>query len=185
MSFSAVLLCGGESSRMGRDKADVEWNGQALWQLQLGKLRALRPEKILISARTDKHWRPADATLILDELEMRGPMSGVAAALRVCESEHLLVLAIDLPLITSQYLDSMLCRASRGTGIVPTIGGRFEPVAAVYARESAGAFETGATSLQTVIYDLVCRGEMRALDVQPHERAFFRNVNQPADLLAS
>jgi molybdopterin-guanine dinucleotide biosynthesis protein A len=185
MNFSAVLLCGGDSRRMGHDKALVEWNGTPLHQLQIAKLRALRPEQIFVSARADKSWRPRDVALVLDELETRGPVSGIAAALRACEGDHLLVLAIDLPLITSEYLHAMLRRTSLGRGIVPTIDGRFEPVAAVYPRESLAAFGSDGGSLQAVIRELIRRGEMHAFEVEADERDLFRNINQPADLIAS
>src|SRR4051794_12428711 len=63
VSFSAVLLCGGESRRMGRDKATVAWNGAPLWQSQLATLRALQPATIFLSAREEKPWRPPDVKL--------------------------------------------------------------------------------------------------------------------------
>lgn len=185
MTFSAVLLCGGESRRMGQDKALVEWNGTPLHQLQLAKLRALQPQEIFISARHDQPWRPRDVALVCDQAGTCGPISGIAATLRGCESDHLLVLAIDLPLITCDFLEAMIARAQGGIGIVPTIDGQFEPVAAVYPRESFDAFASGATSLQHVMNKLVRREQMRSFEVPPHERKLFRNVNQPADLIAS
>jgi molybdopterin-guanine dinucleotide biosynthesis protein A len=186
MSFSAVLLCGGESQRMGRDKSLVEWNGTPLWQLQLEKLRALLPREIFLSARNDKPWRPRDVTLVLDaEPASCGPRGGIAAALRICQSDHLLVLAIDLPLIHVGYLKSMLQRIARGVGVVPVSDGRFEPVAAIYPRGVVDAFSRHAESLQTLLRELIDRGCMTAVGVQPRDRELFRNVNEPADLIAS
>lgn len=184
MTFSAVLLCGGESRRMGRDKALVEWDGAPLWQIQLMKLRALPLDRILLSARNDKPWRPADVAIVLDESDARGPLSGILAAFSACESDHLLVLAIDLPLMTVAYLQSLMQRARRGVGVVPMIDERFEPVAAIYPRGIADAF-LQHDSLQSVLHDLVDRGEMIVDDVQPADRELFRNVNEPADLIAS
>ena len=53
MTFSAVLLAGGESRRMGTDKATFLFRGKPLWQAQLETLRKLRPAEIFLSARTD------------------------------------------------------------------------------------------------------------------------------------
>src|SRR4029077_13783233 len=58
MTFSAVLLAGGESRRMGTDKATFLFRGKPLWQVQLETLRKLRPAEIFLSARTDPSWRP-------------------------------------------------------------------------------------------------------------------------------
>lgn len=185
MSFSAVLLCGGESRRMGRDKSLVEWKGTALWKLQLEKLRALSPDQIFVSAREDRPWRPAEVPIVLDESAARGPRSGIAAALRACQSDHLLVLAIDLPLMSVAYLRSLVQRAQRGVGIVPNNEKRFEPVAAIYPREIAAAFDDERESLQSLLRGLTDRGEMIPIEVQPSDRELFRNVNAPADLIAS
>ena len=54
MSFAAVLLCGGQSTRMGRDKAFIDWQGRPLWQVQLDKLQQLGPERLLISCRAEQ-----------------------------------------------------------------------------------------------------------------------------------
>ncbi|MFL6543508.1 MAG: molybdenum cofactor guanylyltransferase [Chthoniobacterales bacterium] len=185
MNFSAVLLCGGQSRRMRRDKALVEWNDVALWQTQLATLRGLQPKTTFLSAREDKPWRPPDVKLVLDGADPRGPISGITAVLRACETTHLVVLAIDLPLMTSAYLRRMIGHASPACGIVPRIADRFEPACAIYPRQCVEAFDRGAASLQVLIAELIARGYIEALDVQPDERDLFKNVNEPSDLAAS
>jgi molybdopterin-guanine dinucleotide biosynthesis protein A len=182
VNFSAVLLCGGESRRMGRDKATMQWNGKPLWQVQLEKLRALEPAAILLSARNDKAWRPPDVQLVEDPSPSRGPTTGIAAALRACSTSHLLVLAIDLPLMPAAYLKNIIAAASSGCGVVPRLGDRFEPVAAIYPRESADVFETGVSSLQVVVAELISRRHAEPLDVASSDYELFTNVNEPADL---
>ena len=57
MKISAVLLAGGESRRMGKDKATLSFQGKPLWQIQLELLRQLMPQEIFVSARSDvKQW---------------------------------------------------------------------------------------------------------------------------------
>ena len=185
MNFSAVLLSGGESRRMGRDKATIAWSGGPLWQSQLATLRALQPTTIFLSAREEKPWRPVDVKLVIDADESRGPMAGIAATLRACETTHLVVLAIDLPLMTSAYLREMLARTAPGRGVVPRIGDRFESVCAIYPRESLSAFERGAASLQVLVAKLISNGYMEPREVSPSDYELFKNVNEPADLAAS
>src|SRR5207237_5408468 len=97
MAITAVLLAGGESLRMGRDKATLVWHGRPLWEWQIEKLRKLCPGKIVVSAKSDLPWRPADVDPVLDVTPSRGPLSGLAAALACTETEYLLALAVDMP----------------------------------------------------------------------------------------
>src|SRR5438094_7110110 len=72
MKISAVLLAGGESRRMGRDKASIALDGKLLWQNQLELLRTLNPTEIFISARSDPEWRPHDVMFVADIPPSRG-----------------------------------------------------------------------------------------------------------------
>ena len=78
----------------------------------------------------------------------------------------------------------MLATVSSGRGIVPRLGDRFEPVVAIYPRESVDVFENGAASLQLAVADLVSRGFLEPLDVAPSDYELFKNVNEPVDLPA-
>jgi len=127
-----VLLVGGESRRMGTDKATFLFHGKPLWQVQLETLRKLRPAEIFLSARTDPSWRPNDVQFVADIPPSRGPLSGVAASLTKIHTAHLLALAIDMPsFMTENYLRSMCDAIERGRGVIAKIGNRAEPLAAV------------------------------------------------------
>jgi molybdopterin-guanine dinucleotide biosynthesis protein A len=110
MNISAVLLAGGESRRMGQDKATLVFRGKPLWEIQLDLLRKLRPTEIFLSAQSDPVWRPADVHFVPDHRPSRGPLSGLAATLSRIGTDHLLALAIDMPLMKEDFLRS-LCHA--------------------------------------------------------------------------
>ena len=81
LSLSAVLLAGGESRRMGTDKATFVFRGKPLWQVQLETLQKLRPKEIFVSARIDPPWRREDVLFVADLPPSRGPLSGLAASM--------------------------------------------------------------------------------------------------------
>ena len=81
MKISAVLLAGGESHRMGKDKATIVFREKPLWQIQLDLLRKLELAEIFISARTDPPWRPSGMQFVSDDPPSRGPLSGLTGAL--------------------------------------------------------------------------------------------------------
>jgi len=189
MTFSAVLLAGGESRRMGTDKATFLFRGKPLWEVQLETLRRLRPGEIFVSARTDPLWRPAEVQFITDIPPSRGPLSGIAASLEKIHTAHLLALAIDMPFMNENYLRSMCEAIEPGRGVVAQIDNRAEPLAAVYPREADIDFRTALAgtdfSLQKLIRHLATSGKLLEISVTDQERPLFRNMNVMSDVDAT
>jgi len=186
MTFSGVLLAGGESRRMGRDKATILFDGCPLWERQIDVLRALQLEKIFVSARAKPPWLPDGSELLLDEPPSRGPLSGLTRALGSMQTTHLVVLAIDMPFMTIDQM-RLLCRlAMPHFGVVPVIDGRAEPLTALYPREAATDFAAALAgtdfSLQPLVSTLVHAEKIRLINVSEEARVFYRNVNEPTDL---
>jgi molybdenum cofactor guanylyltransferase len=186
MNISAVLLAGGESRRMGKDKATLLYRGKPLWQIQLELLRKLEPTEIFVSARADPVWRPADVQFVADDPPSRGPLSGLAAALAQMHSNHLLALAIDMPFMTEKYLKFLCSQIEPGGGVIAKIDNRFEPLAAIYPKETSADFRSALLgqdfSLQALTSRLVKAGKVREMPVTEEERELFFNINEPADL---
>lgn len=103
MNFSTILLAGGQSSRMGTDKARLTLLEQPLWQHQYQLARQLGCSDILIS-------HPQLGTP--DRMPGYGPLSGLDTLLPLCRENRVLVLAIDMPVLGSHCLHTLL-RAGR------------------------------------------------------------------------
>jgi molybdopterin-guanine dinucleotide biosynthesis protein A len=101
-------------------------------------------------------------------------------------TRHLLVLAIDMPWMSNKYLEFLCAQVEPGRGVLPKIGDRAEPLAAIYPQEAA--IETGKAlsgtdfSLQSLTCDLVAVGKLRAIPVTRQEEKFFRNLNDLSNL---
>jgi molybdopterin-guanine dinucleotide biosynthesis protein A len=186
MTLSAVLLAGGESRRMGVDKATIIFRGAPLWERQLGILQELQPEKTFVSARENPPWRPAETELLLDEAPSRGPLSGLKRALEVMETSHLIALAVDMPFMTSEQMRRLRGLAASGCGVVPMIGERAEPLAAIYPREAAPDFAAALAgrdfSLQGLVRKLAAAGKIQIVSVPKEDEHLYRNVNEPDDI---
>jgi molybdopterin-guanine dinucleotide biosynthesis protein A len=149
-------------------------------------LRHLGAKKILVSARAERLWRPADTELVLDRPPSRGPISGLTAALARTRTSHLVALGVDMPFITVAQLQDLCHRANAGCGVVPTIGGRAEPLAAVYPVEAYADFTAALTgndwSLQPLVRCLADEGKVQLVNVAEAEAGFYRSLNEPQDL---
>lgn len=187
VKVTGVLLVGGLSRRMGQDKATLVVDDQPLWARQLSVLRRLNLEAIFISARVTPVWAPADTQLLLDVPPSRGPLSGIALALHVMTSSHLLVIAVDLPQLTFEYLRKLIALCKNAKGVVPSIEGRVEPLTAVYPKEAAGValncLAGKDVSMQSFVRQLTRHDMIMEYQVAPEERIEHRNLNTREELV--
>jgi len=186
-AFSAVLLAGGKSTRMGRDKAAVVFEDRPLWERQLATLAALQPRELFISGRPDGPYIDCGTELIADLHPGCGPLSGLEAACWRMQTPLLCLLAIDLPWMTPAFLERLVKMAIQdGRGIVPRNGDYFEPLAAIYPRAILSLvgehLRHGDHSMQRLIQRAVDLDLMIVYPLLEDERPLFRNVNAPADL---
>ena len=159
-----------------------------LWTRQLDVLRETQPAALWVSARACPDWSPPEVKVLLDEPPSRGPLSGLAAALRSMQTSHLLVLAIDLPEMTSAHLLKLWEMARPRCGVVPTNDGFFEPLCAIYPSEAAPAARTALAgedfSLQSFARFLERDQRLCPYSLAGMEKRLYRNLNSPGDLPA-
>lgn len=190
MNFSAALLAGGRSSRMGRDKAFVDWQGRPLWRVQLEKLLALQPAQLFLAAREEQNFAaelsmarldPA-VTLVNDPPgEDCGPIGAVERCLQRA-TDSLLVLAVDMPLMTADFLrESLLSQTADGRGVVARNGDAFEPLAAVYSPSALPFFEEAIAqqsfALQPLVRRLIEADATTIIDLVREDEMLFANAN--------
>ena len=185
MQFSAVILAGGESKRMGRDKAWMEVGGKPLIRLAVEKAHALGIQEIFISGRAGEDYSALKCPVLFDLEPGFGPVGGIERGLYECASPLLLVLAVDLPRMSLKLLGRMQSACDRLTGVVPKLNGQLEPMAAIYPKRShAFAFAAIARSHYSArAFASACLGEraVRTFTVTPREALNFLNWNRPAD----
>lgn len=186
IAFTGIVLAGGRSTRMGRDKALLALaDGKTLLARAVETLRAAGAPEILVSVAHGKTYGLAGTREVADLQEDCGPMGGLAASLAVAGHPLCLVLAVDMPGMMPAYLRGLLREARPGCGVVPVIDGSFEPLAAVYPRETsasmADALASRDLSLQRLVGRLVSGGVIRGVPVSEDRRPLFVNCNTPGD----
>ena len=185
--FSAALIAGGNSSRMGRDKCLLELpetKGEPLWRHQWITLGSLKPEEMWISGRIEQTYFPS-ASLITDVWKDAGPLGGIASVLGRVHTPLLLILGVDLPCLTATILQTLLESSQEGQGAVFQGGEFYEPLAAIYPKSMLASAESmladGNFRLQAWVQQGVACRKMNALPLPDHWRPAFRNINTPND----
>lgn len=158
-SLGGTVLAGGESRRMGRDKAMLSWEGELLWLRQRRVLGECGADPVTVVRRRGQPPLGEQEHLLYDTMEGVGPLAGLHAALLACWTDLLAVLAVDMPAIDAAWFRWLggFCRPGAGA-VVRTAAG-FEPLAAIYPREALAAvvshLEPGDRSLQSLVAALV------------------------------
>ena len=187
MAIAGLLMAGGKSSRMGQEKALLKTPaGEFLWERQLKLLK--RPcvfHRAIVTGRK-LSWTPADIELLEDAKLGSGPLGGITAGLRWCEDDHLIVLGMDLVSVSSELLDRMLGLVHEGKGVVPRGRRGWEPLAAIYPKESllmAESFlEKGDFKLQNWVDAMFEQSFVDAYEISAEEVDDFMNVNTIEDV---
>src|SRR5882672_7158894 len=107
MKFSAVILAGGKSARMGCDKAFVELDGHTLLARQIQLVRAAGAMEVFISGQPGVNYSEFGCPVLTDRFHDAGPLAGIHSALAATDSLLLLVLAVDLPGMTADFLQKL------------------------------------------------------------------------------
>lgn len=192
-AWDTVVLAGGASQRMGRDKAGLHVEGVPLLELQLRRAREAGAGGLWVSCGVQGLSCVPDIPglgLLRDAAPGLGPWHGLLAALRASRSEALLVLAVDLPALTAAFLRRLVDGAAPGVGRVPVTAGGVEPLCALYplpsALEAAAGLETfDRPSPRRLAMQGLEEGWMRAWDLEAEDRALLVNWNRPEDWKAN
>ena len=183
LTFSAVLLAGGHSVRMGVDKALLPFEGSELWKRQWALLDELDVKQKYLSARAEQTWVPTNIEVVRDDIADAGPLAGIAAAMARATTTHLIVLAVDLPQMQSNWFETLRANCAVGIGSVGRRDGFYEPLAAVYPctlRDAAGqASRSDERSLQRFI--ALAGSAMRPREITEEQVGLFANWNVPGD----
>jgi molybdopterin-guanine dinucleotide biosynthesis protein A len=171
---------------MGTDKALLAWDGRRLLDRQLDLLRAVGPAELLISGRPGIDYAAAGVRVVFDAVADQGPLGGLAAVLEAITTPHVLLLAVDLPAMTSGFLQRLLRQRAPGIGAVPRSASGWEPLAAVYPREILPLVRKhlgrGERAMHRLIETGIAAGLLLASPLAPEDSGVFMNVNTPGDI---
>ncbi len=177
-----VILAGGESSRMGRDKALVEVDGEALWKRQVGVLHRAGAARVVVVRRRDQE-AIGYPECIFDAIAGCGPLAGIHAALELGGHPLAAVLAVDMPGIDAVWFEWLKASCGQGIGAVAEGPGGLEPLAAIYPAEAfpevAARIGRGELSVQALARGLAAAGMMSVVGLPAAYAGRVASLNAP------
>lgn len=176
--FTLVILAGGASSRMGREKSDLLLDGHTFLETQIEKGRQLGAKKILISG-----YRGAECQedVIPDRIPGQGPLGGLESCFRRAETEKCLVLGVDTPLVPLKELQNLLQFSMEEAEKPVTMlchNGKEESLMAVYDACLYAQIEAFLESGRSSVYRFLNMVGYSLYRTDASEE-YFQNINDP------
>jgi molybdenum cofactor guanylyltransferase len=194
MQTGAIILCGGRSSRMGRDKASLPFGPEAMLQRVVRLVYGVVAcERVVVVAAPsqDIPKLPNDVIVARDADEFLGPLAGMAVGLKALRQrfsgiDAAYVTGCDFPLIVPAFVEQMFSLLSEFDAAVPTNVGRRHVLAAVYRPGVRSHVERLLANeqfrLQSLLKEInvreVATNELRTVDPMLNS---LRNVNSESE----
>ena len=184
-SISGIILAGGLSKRLGREKTTLTLDGSTVLRSLIEKLRPLVSEILIVTRREQKLFF-SDVRIVSDIFLGKGSLGGLYTGLFHSSNQHSFICACDMPFISPQLIRFLLNSKENADAVVPKISGYFEPLCAVYAKTCLSPLHENLTANNlkiTNFYDRITihvpdENEIRRID--PRLLSFF-NINSDTD----
>ena len=187
---SAIVLAGGMSRRLGRNKALEDVGGQPLILRVLDKLAEVADDAVVVvndAKRAGELPLPGSVKVVIDCYAGSGPLGGIYTGLSACSQEWGLVAACDMPFLNAMLWEDILARRRGHDAVVPVLDSRPEPTHAAYSKACLPRIEERLKADDLKIarfFDEVrvaWTPQARVEELDPGRLSFF-NVNTQEDL---
>lgn len=134
--ISGVILAGGNSHRMGQNKALLKLRGETLIQRVVSILQPLF-EEILIVTNTPKEYSMLENVRFVQDyyqVEKKSALVGLYSGLLAAKNEFIFIVGCDMPLLKSSFIRYMKEKSGNQDILIPHVNGYYEPLHAIYSK---------------------------------------------------
>lgn len=178
---SAVILAGGESRRMGNNKALLPYRSGRFIDTVHRQMAALFPEVILVT-NTPELYQALPCRKVADLYPGMGALAGIHAGLHYSSNPRIFVVACDMPCLNSQLIRHLAARVDGHDVVVAESDSGVEPLHSLYSKESLATIEqmlVAGEKRVTALYPKVRLLQLSAAEIARLDPGFasFRNIN--------
>ncbi len=185
--ITGIILAGGKSSRMGKDKGLCEFNGKALVEYAIETLKPLCGSLLISANYYPEKYSRYGIPVIADEVKDIGPMGGIYTCLKKSKTQHNLVLSCDTPFVGTLLLKHLLNHVEKEQVVAPAHH-KFlvEPLSAYYATNVLADIQIAIGRKDYKLLNLFNRVRFKSLAMDSlfsfYDEHSFLNINRPLDL---
>jgi len=183
--LTGILLAGGMSKRMGREKGNIHIHNAKLFEYPLSVLETTCDE-ILISTCQEKRFY-FEHQSICDEIKGIGPMGGIYTCLKESSNDLNLVLSYDMPLVNQELISYLLGEWQKEEVLLPALEeGRPQPLCGLYRKQVTGALEDLILQKEYAVHNILSKTHSRILKIPEKfewwDPELFLSINREEDL---
>ena len=182
MKIGCIILAGGKSSRMGEDKALLEYNGKHFIE-KIAEELSFFDEKIIARGNNSALTEVMDSSwqIVPDIYPEHGPMGGLHAALKKCESEAMFVVTCDMPLMTGELAKRICTEEFEDAIIMVSEDGKFHPLCGIYRKNLYKSMEENLKQDNNRMMAVLRKCEVKYVELSKEESRQLANVNTRED----
>lgn len=190
MEISWIVLAGGRSTRLGRDKTQEKIFNRSLLQIVVDSLRGYDCEIIITTAANKPLQQCIDhpkLRIVGDVYPDKGPLGGIYTGLTESNSFYNLVTAGDMPFLNQNLLLHMLQISADSDVVIPRLNGQLEPLHGIYSKDCLATMECLLKLNNPSVLQLLASVKTRHVEIDeinrfdPEHLSFF-NINNENDL---
>lgn len=179
--ITGIILAGGKSSRMGRDKALLLHSGRTFLQRIADVLSPL-VDKIIVVSDNPTH-NIINTLRVNDNVKDSGPLSGLITGLSHSKTQYNLVISCDVPKVTTDLLNQLLTASDETTELVQfKINNKTTPLVALYKTSCSSTLEAAFSQGERRLVKATQLLNSKTIPLENSYEALLSNVNTVADL---
>ena len=189
MKVTAIVLAGGKSLRLGRNKALETIQGKRLLEHVVDRLRPLAGQLLIVTSEEQLALPlPDQAKILVDDYANKGPLAGIYTGLLASKYSRSIVVGCDMPFLNTELLRFMAESSHGFDTVVPRLSQTMvEPLHAVYAKSCLDKIKTQLEHNQLEACALLSTLHIRYIEREECQRfdpqlLSFLNVNNQSDL---
>ena len=191
INLTGIVLAGGKGSRIGCNKSFLKIGDCYLIERVIDRLSQLTSTVLVVTNKDQydlmKNYR-LRADVLADLYPDRGPLGGIYTGLLSSQNTYCLTVACDMPFINSDLMNYLTDKAAGHDAVVPKIGGRIEPLHAIYSKNCLPkidcVLQAGILHISH-LFSLINTGYVTEYEINmfdPDHLSFF-NINTESDLM--
>lgn len=179
--ITGIVLAGGKSSRMGRDKGLLDLEGKVFVLRSLSAIKPLVSKSLLVA--NNPEYDIFETQRVEDLIKNAGPLAGIYTGLHYSETSYNLILSCDIPLIKTEILEELIKVQDPQTDVVQIVSnGKHMPLIALYHKRCENLFYRLLQKNERRLHVALEQCKVKNVILNSDQDIFTTNINTPEEL---